>query len=112
MWVQELGLVYEDWRNNTLTTKGLDAPNQPKPGLTFKNNKIGTTEPTLAASSQAGDVQFGNPYEQEEVISGTVSKQKVCEIIDKMCNQLNDSNQADRIALLSLSTLKENIKKL
>lgn len=114
MWLQELGMIYEDWRglsvDQTPHTKGVQPPQLSKPNLSIRNVKLGTAEPTMAASSQAGQVQFGNPYEQEEVIDIPVSSKKLFSIIQELENNLDSANPTDRSAIMALSTLKKRIQ--
>lgn len=116
MSLQELGLLYEEWRgisiDQTPHTKGVHAPQLPNPNLSIRNVKLGTQEPTMAASSLAGNVLFGNPTEQEEVIDTPVSKLTICNIIDQLCQSLDNSSLQDRTALMSLGKLKTIVKKL
>ncbi len=118
MWVQELGLLYEEWRglsvDQTPHTKGVQAPQLANPNLSFRNVKIGTQEPTMAASSLAGNVQFGNPFEQEETVQDKpVSLATVCNEIDALCSSsLDSANPTDRVALMSLGRLKTKLKTL
>jgi hypothetical protein len=116
MWLQELGMIYEDYRglsvDQTPHTKGVQAPQLPKANLSLRNVKIGTQEPTMAASSLAGNVLFGNPVEQEEVIQdGPISRVKLCGLIDQLYNTLDSSSPTDRVALMVLGKLKNEIKK-
>lgn len=115
MWLQELGVIYEDYRglsvDQTPHTKGVQAPQLPKPNLSIRNVKLGTQEPNMAASSLAGNVMFGNPTEQEEVTQDTpISKVKLCNYIDEICGTLDSVNPADRMALMVLSKLKKLVK--
>lgn len=117
MWVQELGLVYEEWRgisvDQTPHTKGIQTPQLANPNLSFRNVKLGTPEPNMAASSVAGNVQFGNPFEQEENIQDKpVSLATICNEIDTLYNSLDSSSPTDRVALMVLGRLKSKIKLL
>jgi hypothetical protein len=114
MWADEIHAIYEGYRglsvDQTPHVKGVSAPTIAKAGLTYKNNKLGIQTPNIAASSLAGDVAFGNPYEQEEVIEGSIPKQEICKIIDEMSNSLDSSNPTDRVAIMALNQLKTRIK--
>lgn len=115
MWLQDLGLIYEDYRGLSVdqapTTKGVQAPQLAKPNLSFRNVKIGTQEPTMAASSLAGNVLFGNPTEQEEVIQdGPVSKMSLINLIHNLSAGLDSASATDRVALMVLGKLKNEIK--
>lgn len=119
MWFQELGEFYE--RNvveegyrglsvdQTPQIKGMQAPTLAKPSLSYRNNKMGTAEPTMAAASGAGNVQFGNPYEQEEEVTGSIEKQAVLNFINELESTLDDANNNDRVALMVLGELKNKI---
>lgn len=114
MWLHELGLIYEDYQglsvDQTPHTKGVQPPQLAKPNLSFRNVKIGTQEPSMAASSQAGNVMFGNPTEQEEVITdGPISKTKLCNLINYYSNSLDSASPTDRVAIMVLSQLKQEI---
>lgn len=113
MWLHELGLIYEDYRglsvDGTPNTKGVQAPQLPKPNLSIRNVKLGTPEPNMAASSLAGNVMFGNPTEQEEVIDKPISKKKICDYINEICSTLDSSNPTDRMAVMVLSKLKAKV---
>lgn len=114
MWLQELGLVYEDYRGISVDqsphTKGVQAPQLPKPNLSIRNVKLGTPEPNMASSSLAGNVMFGNPFEQEEDITDKpISKNKLCALIDQMSNELDANSHMDRAAILVLNKLKNKI---
>lgn len=116
MWLKEIGLIYEDYQglsvDQTPHTKGLQAPELAKPNLSFRNVKIGTQEPNMAAASQAGNVLFGNPTEQEEVVmDGPISRKKLCDLINLLSNTLDSSSPTDRIAIMTLSKLKAEILK-
>lgn len=115
MWLQELGVIYEDYRglsvDQTPHTKGMQAPQLSKPNLSLRNVKIGTQEPTAAASSLAGNVMFGNPTEQEEVIhDGPVSKLALINLIRSIGAGLDSSAATDRVALMVLGKLEQEIK--
>lgn len=115
MWLQELGVIYEDYRglasDQTPHTKGVQAPQLPKPNLSIRNVKMGEQVPNMAADSLAGNVMFGNPTEQEEVIDDKpISKTKLCKLIDEICGTLDTVNPADRMALMVLSKLKSQVK--
>ena len=119
MWWKELDSAYETicegYRGISVDqsphVKNVSAPQLAHPGLSIRNVKLGTAEPSVAADSLAGNVQFGNPYEQEEVIEGAINKKDVCAMIDELSKTLNDSNPTDRAALLVLGQLKTRIKK-
>lgn len=114
MWWKELDTIYEGYRGLSLDQtphiKGFSDPTMSKSGLNIKNNKMGIASPSLAASSLANDVQFGNPYEQEEVIEGSVSKKEIFQIIDEMSNELDSASPTDRVAIMVLNKLKTRIK--
>lgn len=115
MWSTELGEIYESYQgtliDRTPTIQGVKAPQQANPGNTYNNNKLGTATPNIAAQSLAGNVQFGNPYEQEETIEGDISKHDMFVLIDGLASTLDENNHADRMALLVLGQLKTKIKK-
>lgn len=114
MWLQELGVIYEDYRglsvDQTPHTKGVQAPQLPKANLSIRNVKMGEQTPNMAADSLAGNVMFGNPSEQEEVIDKPISKTKICKYIDEICGTLDSANPVDRMALMSLGKLKTLVK--
>lgn len=117
MWSQELELVYEEWRtlgtDQTPQTKYTQTPQLSKPNLSIRNTKIGTQNPNMYSSSEAGNVAFGNPSEQEETISNTpVGKADICNYIDALGMELDGSSITDRVALMVLSKLKNKIKTL
>lgn len=115
MWWKEFDTIYEGYRgistDQSPHVKGISAPNIGHPGISMRKNKIGINEPSMAADSLAGNVQFGNPYEQEEVVEGSVSKQEICSIIEELSKELDSSNPTDRTALMVLGQLKTRIKK-
>jgi hypothetical protein len=116
MWLHDIGMIYEDYRglstDQAPQTRGVQAPQLAKPNLSFRNVKIGTQEPTMAASSLAGNVMFGNPTEQEEVINdGPISKSKLCNMINGIWATLDSSSPTDRVALMVLGKLKQEILK-
>lgn len=111
----EKNLIQEGWKGLSThaikKTHGLQDPQLAKPGLSYRNNKLGTSEPTMAGSSVAGNVQFGNPYEQEEG-EALISKQEVMNKINNILEFLDEDSPADRVALMEISKLREEIKKL
>lgn len=78
--------------------------------LSYKNNKIGLPVSNMGDASAAGDVPFGNPYEQEE--GESVDKAAVFAMIDEINGELDISNSTDRVAIMALGELKNKIKKL
>lgn len=117
MWVQELGLLYEDWRtlgnDQTPSTKYAPNPVVAKPNLSIRNYKIGTQQPSILAASEAGNVPFGNPTEQEEeIINKNISNLKVINLINSEISKLDHASPTDRVALMVLENLKNKIKSL
>lgn len=123
MWIHDLGEFYEDnlleegWGGLSIARKkgthGVKEPELAKPGLSYRNNKIGMNEPTMAASSTAGNVQFGNPYEQEEGMGGPMAKKAdIAQEIEKSLRSLDDASPSDRVAIMEISKLKERLMKL
>jgi len=105
-WMKDIGNIYdnepitESWKNAT--------PAGDK--LSYRNNKMGMGVSNMAADSLAGNVQFGNPYEQEEVlVDGSMDKQELLGEIDKLLSGLSDSSPTDRVAVMVLSQLKKKI---
>lgn len=122
MWIHDLGNFYEKevisegYRglsvDRKLTARGVQSPTESKPNLSIRNNKMGTQTPTMAASSKAGNVQFGNPYEQEEMVGKEINKSDVMEKINNILNSLDEDSPADRVALLEITKLRDEIEKL
>jgi hypothetical protein len=117
-WIDELGDFYEKEMfvehvgglryDHPKITRGVVAPQTAGKNLSYKNNKLGLDIPNLASDSLAGNVQFGNPYEQEETVC------KVSEVlkeIDELCNELDENSATDRVALMVLGKLKQKINK-
>lgn len=108
MWNKELSMIYENTildesrYNYPKITKGTVAPQTAGPGLTYKNYKVGMPSNNLGDESQAGNVQFGNPYEQNEEYS-------VLTIIDDELSKLDNSSPTDRVAIMVLSNIKERL---
>lgn len=102
----ELGDIYELISESY---RGVEAPIS-SPKLSFRDNKIGTATPDLYASSEAGLVPFGNPYEQEETAE-TIKKSDVFKLIESLSGEL-DQSPTDRVAHLTLSKLKKALQKL
>ena len=113
MWQKELGQIYsESWNNSVNTTpptRGIMSPTV-NPKLSMTNYKVGTPEINIAALSQAGDVPFGNPTEQEEVRSFPIDSQKVFDLIDELSSNLDINNNNDRNTLMVLSKLKSSLQ--
>lgn len=124
MWIHDLGEFYEEnlleegWGGLSIARKkgthGVQAPEMAKPGLSYRNNKVGYKEPTMAAGSESGNVQFGNPYEQEEGIMGGAMAKKTDMLreIENSLRSLDDASPADRVAIMEISKLKERLMKL
>jgi hypothetical protein len=115
-WIEDLGNVYDDEilkenvnglrYDHPKITRGTVAPQTAGKNLSYRNNKLGLDIPNLAADSVAGNVQFGNPYEQEETVC------KVSEVlkeIEELCNELDENSATDRVALMVLGKLKQKI---
>lgn len=119
MWIEDLGEFYEKnvitegWGGLSMdfkkTNPKVKAPNLAAPSLSYRNNKLGTKEPSMGNHSVAGNVQFGNPYEQEEGVSGDMPKQEILNLISELEQGLDGSDNADRVALMTLNKLKERI---
>lgn len=120
MWLHELSQIYdnrliqEEFKglriDHPRITKGVSAPQLASPGHTYKNNKLGMTIPNNAAESLAGNVPFGNPYEQEEgVEDAPVSRNWLSGEIDKLMETLDESSPTDRVAMMVLAQLKQKI---
>jgi hypothetical protein len=121
MWMHELSNIYakdllmEEMRglryDYAKIAGGMSAPDEAGRGLTYKNTKLGMEVPNLAADSLAGNVQFGNPYEQEEGLDDVpISRNKILSEIEKLMGDLNESSPTDRVALMVLGQLKQKIK--
>jgi hypothetical protein len=104
-WIDDLGNVYEKEVINEQIVRGSVAPTE-RPNLTYRNNKLGIVPNNLAADSLAGNVQFGNPYEQEEEISDI---DKILKEIDVLMSDLDESSPTDRVAIMVLGKLKNKI---
>lgn len=104
-WINDLGDVYEKGVINEQIVRGTAAPSE-NPNLSYRNNKLGIVPNNLAADSLAGNVQFGNPYEQEEEVSDIA---KVLKEIDFLMADLDGSSPTDRVAIMVLGKLKNKI---
>lgn len=112
-WNKELSMIYEKSilceeysglrYDHPKITRGTVAPQSAGDGLSYKNNKIGVQSNNLGDESQAGNVPFGNPYEQNEEVS-------VTSIIDEEMAKLDNSSPTDRVAIMVLGKIKEKIK--
>lgn len=110
MWYNELGLVYEEYvmgSPQTTRSKYTPDPLVTNPNLSIRNVKIGTHEPNLYASSEAGNVAFGNPYEQEEVQESLYTA--LLEYVDDLLLELDADSVYDRSAILALSKIKNKL---
>jgi len=107
MWWKEFDTIYEGYigisTDQSPHVKGISSPNIGHPGISMRKNKIGINEPSTAADSLAGNVQFGNPYEQEEVIAGSMSKQEICSIIEELSKDERTLLTMDTLCLLGHS---------
>jgi len=79
------------------------APNEVKNQYTAQQVKFGTTEMNPMTVNV-------NPNEQEEIVSGSIDKQKVFDIIDSLSTKLDSTNNNDRGALTVLGKLKKLLK--
>lgn len=104
-WINDLGDVYEKNVINEQIVRGSVAP-QHDPNLSYRNNKLGLPINNLSADSLAGNVQFGNPYEQEEEPNGV---DMVIREIDNLMSELDNASPTDRVAIMVLGKLKEKI---
>ena len=112
-WKKELSIIYEKGVLNEeygglryehpKITRGTVAPQTAGDGLSYKNNKLGVRSNNLGDESQAGNVPFGNPYEQNEEIS-------IESIIDEEMSKLDNSSPTDRVAIMVLGKIKEKVK--
>lgn len=119
MWLEELSNFYE---NNMInehykgippdypkSPPGVGSPTQGSPTISYQNNKVGIPYPDSASMSQAGNVPFGNPYEQEEGIAGQIDKKYIFDEINSMLGELHEGNPNNQMAILMLSRLKKKI---
>jgi hypothetical protein len=115
-WIKDLGDFYEKEvisesvsglrYDHPRIPRGVMAPQTAGGNLSYRNNKLGLDVPNLAADSLAGNVQFGNPHEQEESVC---SKGMVIKEIDNLLSDLDESSPTDRVAIMVLGKLKERI---
>lgn len=101
MWFHDLSDMYENILN-----EGYGAYDPSRNSVP----RIGIQSPNLAALSQAGNVQFGNPTEQEEIIDGNLSKRDLFRELSSLASKLDSASPTDRVALLMLSQLKKKFK--
>jgi hypothetical protein len=110
MWNSELSSIYEnnvlneDLYSNPKVTRGTIAPQTAGQGLSYKNYKAGLPVNNLGDESQAGNVQFGNPYEQNEEVS-------VISLIDAELSNLDGNSPTDRVAIDVLGKIKKKLSK-
>lgn len=100
-------IIEETWGGASMRRPPLKgghyAPNEVKNQYTSQQVKIGTTEMNPMTVNV-------NPDEQEEVVSGSIDKRKLFDMIDSLSTKLDSSNNNDRGALIVLSKLKKLIK--
>jgi hypothetical protein len=113
-WIQDLGEVYDKnviqenvsglRYDHPKITRGTIAAQTAGGNLSYRNNKLGLDVPNLAADSLAGNVQFGNPYEQEEEPE---FRNKLLKKIEELSSDLSESSPTDRVAIMVLGQLKK-----
>jgi hypothetical protein len=112
-WLQDIALLMEGTirfpSDSPTVRRGSQAREDRQ---SYKNNKIGVTQPNEHEMSKANGVAFGNPFEQEEeVVESLVSKKGILSKIESLLNDLNSKNQLDLSAIASLAELKQFVKK-
>ena len=117
-WIEDLGNFYEKEileenvdglrYNHPKITRGVVAAQSAGPNLSYRQYKIGLDTPNMAADSVAGNVQFGNPHEQEETVC---SVSEILKEIENLISDLDESSPTDRVAIMALSKLKQKINK-
>jgi hypothetical protein len=108
MWMQDLGLIFEDINDYRNSSVGVSRPNPAGPKLSYSATKFGMAEPTESAASGAGMARFGNPQEQEEDVM--ISKNKILKLLDAEMSKLDSSSPTDRIAIGALGQIKNKLK--
>ena len=113
-WVKELAILNEGVIRFPSDSPTIDRTPQSREGKSsYRNNKLGLTQPSQHDLSVANDIPFGNPFEQEEEIEEKlVSKKEILSKIESLIKELNPQNPQDLVAVATLSELKEHVKEI
>ena len=103
-----VGLINEEWNNLPTGRGGTSTPTQSQSSLAYKGS-FNVDRGDLGDQAMGNSNQMTFAGEQEEGIGGSINKDKLFQIIDKLSSSLDGSKITDRTALLVLGKLKKSI---